>query len=277
MTGSAENLAGGADVAEALSADTDGVSVRRWFAAYGLVLLAAGSLLAVLTAREPWSWSQWLRRPAQLLAATGPAVKLLAFGMYISLCCTFLPLPANWIVAAVAMRQAAVAPSAWLTTLAVAAVAATASTVANLHDYHLFTWMLRHHRIGKVRHTRLYRVAARGFARSPFFLLVVFNVAPIPVDVVRMLATTYRYPRVPFAAANFLGRLLRYAVIAYVTYSLGRQGKWAVLGLLGLAVLLAAGRLLPAVARAIRPAPSNHGPREVSTTGPEQRNHARIT
>jgi len=262
LTSPAESIPTGAARSEARA---DGVSVGRWFAFYGLCLLVAGAALVVLLSREQWSWAEWLDRPGQLLATVSPAAKLLAFGIYISLCCTFLPLPANWMVAAVAMRQTAVAPSLWATTALVAAVGALASTLANLNDYHLFTWMLRHRWIGKVRDTRMYRLSARWFARSPFFLLVIFNIIPIPVDVIRMLATTYRYPRLPFAGANFAGRLLRYGVIAWVTYWLGGEGKWAVLALLGLAVVLAAGKVLPAAIRRNRRKAPNAGASELST------------
>lgn len=251
----------------------DKVSVGRWFAFYGLGLLAAGGMLVLLLSREPWSWADWLDRPRQLLPTTAPAAKLLAFGIYISLCCTFIPLPANWVVAAVALRQVAVAPNAWATALLVGAVGGLASTVANLNDYHLFTWMLRHRRIRRVRQTRLYGASARWFARSPFFILVVFNILPIPVDVIRMLATTARYDRLPFAAANFVGRFVRYAVIAHVTYSLGSGGKWAVGALLALAVLLALGKVLPAAVRRIRgKAPNDEAP-ELSTVEQEGRSN----
>lgn len=237
---------------EPASPARDGVSVRRWFAFYGLYLLAAGLPLAVLVSRQGWTWQQWRANPSEVLAATGPAIKLLAFAIYTSLCCTFLPLPGKWIVAAVAVKQVAVGPDVWTTTLAVATVGALASMVANLNDYHLFTLLLRNRRVGGLRETKLYRVSARWFSRSPFFLVTLFNILPIPVDVVRMLATTYRYGRLPFAAANFVGRFICYGVIAYVTYSLGRQGYWAVLGLLGVAVILAAGKALPAALRVIR-------------------------
>jgi len=230
----------------------DGISVRRWFAFYGLYLLAAGIPLAMLIWRQGWTWQQWRANPSELLAATGPAIKLLAFAIYISLCCTFIPLPANWIVAAVAMKQVAVGPDVWTTTLAVGAVGAMASMMANLNDYHLFTLILRSRRISGVRNTKLYNVSARWFARSPFFLVTLFNVLPIPIDVVRMLATTYRYGRLNFAAANFIGRFIRYAVIAYITYSLENKGHWAVIGLLGVAVVLAIAKALPAGLRAIR-------------------------
>jgi membrane protein YqaA with SNARE-associated domain len=233
----------------------DSISLRRWFALYGLALLVSGAALGVLIARQEWSGSAWARRPVETFRATGPAVKLIGFGIYLSFCCTFLPLPTGWIVAAVATREAAVAAglsdsaaaAALATTAIVALVAAAASTVANLNDYHLFTWLLRSHRVARVRRTRTYSVAARWFARSPFFLLVVFNIIPIPVDVIRMLATTYRYPRLPFAAANFAGRFIRYAVIAFVTYWWD-LGWIAVAALLALAAVLGAARVLPRLA-----------------------------
>ena len=40
---------------------------------------------------------------------------------------------------------------------------------------------------------------------------------PIPVDVIRWLAITYRYPRAPYFLAYFLGRWVRYSCLAAVT------------------------------------------------------------
>ena len=244
----------------------DAVSLRRWFLAYAAMLLAAAVGLWMLATRQDWAVETWWR-PALPLSArweafksvfetVSPALKLLAFGVYLSLCCTFLPLPSGWIVAALATREAAVAAGlsgdpavvALATTTIVAAAGATGSTVANLNDYHLFTWMLRHRGVAKVRRTRTFRAAANWFARSPFFILVLFNIIPIPVDVVRVLATTCRYGRAPFAAANFIGRFFRYAVIAFVTYW-WNLGWYAAGALLGVAVVLGLARVLPALAR----------------------------
>ncbi len=229
-------------------AAADAISIRRWFAFYALLVAAAAVPLALMLAAVPWTWRWSASGLGEQLEVMGPVVKILAFAIYISLCCTLLPLPTNPIVAALATREAAVTGELWTTVLAVAAVGAAASTVANLNDYHLFTWLLRSRRIARVRDSRLYLAAARWFSRAPFFILVVFNVIPIPVDVVRMLATTCRYPRVPFAAANFVGRFLRYGVIAFVTFWWD-LGWIAVLALLGLAVVLAAGRGIATLAR----------------------------
>jgi len=230
----------------------DNISVRRWFAFYAAMLLACALVLALLISRSQWTWEAWRSDFSNTLSGSSTTIKLLVFAIYISLCCTFLPMPTGWVVAAVATQEAAIAPNVWATTLIVAVIGATASTVANLNDYHLFTWMLRHHRIAKVRQTRTYAVAARWFARAPFAILTLFNFIPIPVDIIRMLATTYRYPRWPFAASSFLGRFVRYAVIAMVTYLLGEAGWIAVVALLALAIVLGAWRILPMMLRRLR-------------------------
>jgi len=75
-------------------------------------------------------------------------------------------------------------------------------------------------------------------------LVLIFNIIPIPVDAVRVLATTGRYSRLPFAAANFLGRSIRYGLIAFVIYkwNLGWIGPVA---LLALAAVLGSIRVVP--------------------------------
>ena len=219
---------------------------------YALLLAAAGTCLWALA--EPARWTMprtWAQFEAALPPAS-PAVKLIVFGIYISLCCTFCPLPTSTVVAAVATREFAVGTGLGDTVLLIGAVGAGASTVANLNDYHLFTLILRLRNVAKVRDTRIYRIAARWFDRSPFFLLVLFNVLPIPVGVLRMLATIARYGRVPFAAANFIGRFVRYAAIAYVTYrwDLGWSAAAALLALGGVMVI---GRAIAAIVKRTRP------------------------
>ena len=221
----------------------DGVSVLRWFGVFIMLLTVAGVVLAVLLQQTPLVWNGWKDYQASVAAAE-PAIKLIIFGMYLSFCCTFLPLNTSWIVSAVAMQSTAVTGELWSTVLVVSIVGALASTLANLNDYHLFTLLLRSRRIAKIRHMHAYKVAENWFARSPFGILLFFNVIPIPVDVSRVLAATHRYPRVQFAAANCVGRFLRYAIIAFITFQLGKQGWIATVSLLGLAMVMAAGRAI---------------------------------
>ena len=230
----------------------DGVSVRRWFAIYGLLLAFAVAWLTLTLHNYPHAMPRTWSELKLLLPQAPSTVKLLAMGIYLSLCCTFLPMNTNWIVAAVATREVAVGSGQWDTVLQVGLVGAAASAVANLHDYHLMTWMLRSRRIARIRQTRIYRSAAKWFARSPFFLLVIFNVMPVPVDVVRILATTRRYPRMAFTAANFIGRFMRYAAIALVIYCWALSLEVAVAIMLALTVVLATARLAPSILARIR-------------------------
>ncbi|MDP6546254.1 MAG: hypothetical protein QGH60_19925 [Phycisphaerae bacterium] len=225
--------------------EPDGISVVRWFALYAVILAAAGGSLAILLARQTGgSLDSWAHFKSSL-PEMSQAVKLLTFAIYVSLGCTFLPLPVNWIVAAVATRTVAVGTGMWDTVLLVGTIGAAASTIANLNDYHLFTWMLRSHRIASVRHTRIYALAARWFDKSPFFLVVVFNILPIPVDVVRMLAASHRYSRAAFAAANFVGRFIRYGAIAYLVYYFELSVETAMLIMLALAAAMLIAKVLP--------------------------------
>ena len=236
----------------AAAAGADRISVRRWFLLYAMLLTAGvASLLLALQSQAlsvPRGWSDFVA----VLAQTSPPTKLLILGIYLSLCCSFLPLNTSWIVGAVATRHLAVGAGLWDTAALVASVGALGSTIGNLHDYHLFTWLLRRRRVAKLRETRLFQAAARWFHRSPFWALVVFNVLPVPVDVVRVVATTCRYSRLPFAAANFLGRFVRYATIAVIIYALAVSIETAVLALLIVAAALIVGRAtLPAGLRAV--------------------------
>lgn len=248
MTSSPEQLV---DAGVALTADYHKITLRMWFVLYLVVLLVAVGALAILLPYEPISLENWSAFKESVRLAS-PATKLLVLGIYMMLCCTFLPLNTSWIIAAVAMRPYAVTGELWTTVLAVSVVGAVASTMANLNDYHLITLLLRHHRIARVRHLRTYQSAVGWFERAPFLLLFLFNLLPIPVDVVRMLAATHCYRRWPFAAANFLGRLVRYAMIAAVTYSLAEKGYLAVILLLGFAVVMGLGRMAMGIVRRAR-------------------------
>lgn len=247
MTSSPEQLVD----AEALTADYRKVTLRVWFAFYLVVLLFAGVALAIRMPCEKISSGSWEAFQDSVRLAS-PVTKLLIFGVYMMISCTFLPLNTSWITAAVAMESCAVTGELWTTVLAVSLVGATASTMANLNDYHVFTLLLRHHRVARVRHLRMYRSAVGWFERAPFALTFIFNLLPIPIDVARMLAATHRYNRLSFAAANFLGRLIRYAIIAYVTYRLAEKGYIAVIVLLGLAFVMGLGRLTTGILRRAR-------------------------
>ncbi len=227
--------------------DYSSISVTKWFAVYLLALAGCGAWLAMMLRDQPLDFGSW-QAFQQSVTAAKPAIKLLVFAIYISLCCTFIPMNTSWIVSAVSVQSVAVAGGMFSTILAVSLVGAAASTMANLNDYHIFTLLMRSRHIAKVRHTRIYVKAISWFEKSPFALLVIFNILPIPIDAVRPLAASHRYSRLRFAVANFVGRLGRYAVISAVTYMLGEQGWIAVVSLVGLAIFLTIPKLIKKIA-----------------------------
>ncbi len=241
----------------AVYTDRDDMLLLPWFIAYALLVAFLGAMFAMLASKEGlWSFAQsdqslterW-QAFVEAFSQLSPAVKLLGFGAYLCVCSTLLPLPTSWIVSAVAIPAYAVGPDVWTTTALLTVVGATASVIANLNDYHLFTGLLRHRGLAKIRHTPFYDASARWFAKDPFLILVIFNFIPIPVDVIRLLAVTYRYPRWRFVIANFIGRATRYGMIAYVTYKLDERGWIATVALLVMAFILSMERLLALVVR----------------------------
>jgi outer membrane lipoprotein carrier protein len=79
--------------------------------------------------------------------------------------------------------------------------------------------------MNRVREHRFYLKLAALFDRSPFIALAIAAFLPIPLDGVRLMAITRRYNRFRYAAAAFLGRAPRYAMIASVGFGLRTLGS----------------------------------------------------
>jgi len=195
----------------------------------------------------------------------GFRVRLIVFLLlYLSLACTFLPLPTTPVIcwAATATLGLSVLPGTaqrivtaimggpllvnvglaadpmtrvWL----IAGFGALGTLIANVNDYYLLTAILRHRKVAAVRNTRLYRAAVRWFSRAPWATVGAFSLIPVPVDVIRLLAITFRYPRWRFATASYAGRFVRYFLFAFAIAKLDKQPaeQWfVVLGITALVV-----------------------------------------
>ena len=178
---------------------------------------------------------------------------------YLSLCCSFCPLPTTWLILAVGSGTALgelIGPEwaevleavlgGWPKVAVVALLGGLATTMANLNEYHISTFLLRYKNIGKVRQNRLHEWAGKWFNKGPFVLLATFCFVPIPVDVVRWLAISHRYPRGRFFAANMLGRGSRYALMALFSDAMG-LGLWSILLIQAVLVVIALTRVLTKV------------------------------
>ncbi len=188
----------------------DDLNLRAWFVVF--VLYLSG-----LTALAMWGLESY-----EAGSRVGMAVWLLGLYLfYMSMCCTFFPAPTTWIVMMMASFYVAeeLGMRDWTITrmVVVASVGALGTAMANLNEYHIWTFLLRYGPVANIRKTRIYEVAARWFAIKPFWTIVLFSFIPIPVDIIRWLAITYRYPRPPYFVAYYLGRWVRYACLAGIT------------------------------------------------------------
>jgi len=207
-----------------------GLSLAWWFVAFATLMALVGTVY--------------------LLGGRGStAAGLAGLFAYLSVACTFLPLPTAWIVIWVAAPVAG--GGLGLNPYLVATVGAAGTAIANMHDYYLLTFLYRYRPVQRIRTTRLYRRFAAWYGKAPFGTLAAASFLPIPVDVVRLLAISEGYSRLKFAAGSLLGRWPRYLLFAMLADAFQLGWQWVV-GVLGATVCLGLCRGLPPLAKHLR-------------------------
>ncbi len=98
------------------------------------------------------------------------------------------------------------------------AVAATmGSVIVSFADYALVEAAMRHPRVKGASEARLFRWAVKWMTRWPFAIIVLFALVPVlPISVVRALAPASGYPLRRYIAAQIVGRLPRFFMLAWV-------------------------------------------------------------
>lgn len=246
------------------------VRLARWFAFFAIYLAA----MIVLMRVDVFGLGD---------TAAGFRLRMVMFlAIYMSLACTFVPLPVNAVIFWAAagslglvaqsdsglvarILRAAVhgfvgdphgaanlADSRVVRVLLIAFVGALATMMSNVNEYYIVTAILRWRRVASVRNTRVYRLAVRWFERAAGATVAAFAFLPLPVDVVRLLAITYQYPVWRFAAASFAGRFVRYAFFAGSVVLFDRAPKVQWWLIIGVAVLTIGAGLLVALPKMIR-------------------------
>lgn len=201
----------------AMRHDTRNISTLRWFSVFGVYIAALALFLL-------WAYDAGNTRGANIAF----------FIIYVSLACTFIPLPILWIFLWISREH---------NPFLVASLGAIATSIANLHDYYILNSMLRIKRLSRLKESRWYRRAASWFERYPFWTLSIANFLPLPVDVVRLLAISTGYSRIPFTGASLLGRFPRYLILATVGYELKLSNKGIVI-VLCVTIVIAAVKML---------------------------------
>lgn len=197
------------------------IALCRWFVFFAALLAALGCLWLFLPQSSPFRPYTW-------------------FLGYMSVACTFLPLPTAWLICTLAGPMG-------LSPFLVATVGTVGTCIANMNDYYIVTFLYRYRPVRRIRLTRLYKRMVGWYERAPFVALASASFLPIPVDVVRLLAVSEGYSRWRFIAASFIGRWPRYLLFAILTkrFSLGWQ--WIV----GILVVTAAVGLWHGVPRLV--------------------------
>jgi len=182
----------------------DRLNLRLWFAVFCFYLAAVVvlSLWAFQVYSRTHSHGHWL---------------LWLLGLYVfyfSLACSFVPIPTSWFVLFLASPAGGIGLDPVLRVVIVAATGAFATAVSHVNEYHLICYLLRLGKMHRVKETRIYLWAERIFEQFPFLLQFTFNVVPVPADPVRWLAIMYGYPLGKFFLAHWLGRFVRYGLMA---------------------------------------------------------------
>lgn len=204
------------------------LNFRAWF--YPFVVMLA----AVVLVSGPW------------LRLADRIVYLVMLLGYMSLACTFCPLPTTPVIVLAASPAAL-----GFDPLLLAIVCTVGTCIANMHDYYLVTFFYRYRSVRKIRKTRLYEKVAAWFDRAPFATLTAASFLPIPIDFVRLLAISQGYPRHKFVLASAVGRWPRYFLLAYFTDRFGLGRQW-ILAILGVTVLVGLWRGLPRIVGFLR-------------------------
>ncbi|MBN2582872.1 MAG: DedA family protein [Planctomycetes bacterium] len=203
------------------------LNFRAWFYPFILLLAALVALsVPLLPIDRQWTFL------AMLLG-------------YMSMACTFFPLPTTPAVVLAASPDA-LGLNPWLLAL----VCTAGTCIANMHDYYLVTFFYRFRPVRRIRKTALYVKAARWFDRAPFVTLTAASFLPIPIDFVRLLAISQGYRRHKFLLASALGRWPRYFLLAYFTDRFDLGWQW-ILAVLAVTVLIGLWRGLPRIVRVL--------------------------
>ncbi|MCX6356492.1 MAG: hypothetical protein NT045_01210 [Candidatus Aureabacteria bacterium] len=194
------------------------ISSVRWFVGFGIYVLALSLLLI------------WARETGR-----GSLGNLFSFMIFVSFACQFCPLPIIPVFLAIARDH---------NPFLIALLGSLATCVANLHDYYILNSLMRWERLGRAKASPWYARAVYWFEWSPFWALAVANLLPLPIDVVRLLAISTGYSRIPFTLATLVGRYPRYLILALLGYSLQLSNTW-ILTILGATLLIALLKSLP--------------------------------
>lgn len=125
------------------------------------------------------------------------------------------------------------------TPVEIAIVATIGSIIVSFADYALIEAAMRHPRVKGASEARLFRWAVRWMTRWPFAIIVLFSLVPVlPISVIRALAPASGYPLKRYIAAQIVGRVPRFFLLAWVGQAIMIPTWILVIATLALAVVM---------------------------------------
>jgi len=133
------------------------------------------------------------------------SLELLFLFVYMTIACTFFPLPTPQIIMDYGGR---------FDPILVAIVSAIGTCVAGLIDYTVITYIFKVEKFAKLKQTKTYKYCAWFYNKVAFISLVIAGFTPIPFEPFRFLAAVTKYNRGKYVLSIFIGRAPRYYLLA---------------------------------------------------------------
>jgi membrane protein YqaA with SNARE-associated domain len=132
----------------------------------------------------------------------------------------------------------------WSSVWAVTLVACAGYMYMEYLNWHVYAWVLNWDRLADFRARRSVRWGVQLFARSPFWMVVIFAFTPLPFWAGRSLAILHRYPLGRFMLATAVGRVPRWLFYAWFGSRMNIP-VWILVGVIVIpAAFVIGGRLL---------------------------------
>ena len=147
----------------------------------------------------------------------------------------------------------------WEPVWAVTTVATAGYMYTEYINWHVYAWVLGLERLARLRNRPSVRWSIKLFGYSPFWMIVIAAVTPLPFWPARILAILYRYPLWRFMLATLVGRIPGFLAYAWFGELLNIP-SWILLVLIVVpAVILIAYRLVRRQPLFAEAAPSSVG------------------
>lgn len=115
----------------------------------------------------------------------------------------------------------------------IVAVGTVGVVISAMFEYNVVDLIMRFDRFARLTESRRYQKYARYFDRFSFASIMVASSLPLPLDFIRILAITQRYPQVKYLLATAIGRIPRLTAVAFLGYQLAHP-KMVGISLLGI-------------------------------------------